>query len=217
MLIEDEQPTEGERHSNWIEDMTTFLSGGGYPQGLDKTKRRQFRLQSIPYALVNQVLFRRDLNGVLLRCINSDQVDRILQDFHDGPDGGHFAARTTPMNIMRASYYWPTLFNDAHNYVRKCTKCAFFAGKKKLAALPLHPIQVDQPFTQWGLDFIGPINLPYNAGHKWILAATDYFTRCTEAIALKDAIESSVVEFLEEIATRFGAPSTIISDNAISF
>ncbi len=31
LLIEDEQPTEGEKHSNWIQDMTTFLLGGGYP------------------------------------------------------------------------------------------------------------------------------------------------------------------------------------------
>ena len=49
------------------------------------------------------------------------------------------------------------------------------------------------------------------------LAAIDYFTRWTEAIALKDATKSSVVEFLDGIVTKFRAPSTIISDNAKSF
>jgi hypothetical protein len=44
LLIEDEQPTKDASHDNWIQDMTTFLSGGGYPQGLDRKKRRQFRL-----------------------------------------------------------------------------------------------------------------------------------------------------------------------------
>ena len=34
---------------------------------------------------------------------------------------------------------------------------------------------------------------------------------------MKDATESSVVEFLDGIITRFGAPSTVISDNAKSF
>lgn len=76
---------------------------------------------------------------------------------------------------------------------------------------------MDQPFAQWGLDFIGPINPPSSSGHKWILAAIDYFTRWTEEVALKDATESIVVEFLDGIVTRFGAPSTIISDNAKSF
>lgn len=36
-------------------------------------------------------------------------------------------------------------------------------------------------------------------------------------ISLKDAKKSSVVEFLDGIVTRFGAPSTIILDNAKSF
>lgn len=76
---------------------------------------------------------------------------------------------------------------------------------------------MDQPFSQWGLDFIGPINPPSSTSHKWILVATDYFTRWTEAITLKDATKSSVVEFLDGIVTTFGAPSTIISNNAKSF
>ncbi len=76
---------------------------------------------------------------------------------------------------------------------------------------------MDQPFTQWGLDFICPFNPPSSAGHKWILATTDYFTRWTEAVALKDDTKPSVVEFLDGIVSRFGAPSTIISDNAKYF
>ena len=174
-------------------------------------------MHSIPYALVDDILFRKDLNGVLLRCIKLDQVDKMMEEFHDGPDGGHFSARTTTMNIMRASYYWPTLFSDSHKYVRKCEKCAFFLGKQRLAALPLSPNQVDQPFSQWGLDFIGPINPPSSASHKWILATIDYFTNWKKAVALKDVIEASMVEFLDSIVTRFGALSTIISYNANSF
>ena len=140
----------------------------------------------------------------------------MIKELYDGLDGGHFSARTTAMKIMRAGYYWPSLFHDCHKYVRKCENYAFFSIKKRLAAIPLHPIWVYQPFSQWGLDFIGPINPPSNSGHKWILVATDYFTRWTEAVALKDATESSVVEFLDGIVTRFGAPSTIILDNANS-
>ena len=72
---------------------------------MDRTKRRQFKLQSIPYALVDGILFRKYLNGVLLRCINSIQVDRMMKEFHDGPNGGHFSARTTFMKVMRVGYY----------------------------------------------------------------------------------------------------------------
>ena len=82
---------------------------------------------------------------------------------------------------------------------------------------PLHPIQVDQPFSHCGLDFIGPISPPSISSHKWILATTNYFTRWMEEITLKDAIENLVVELLDGIITRFGTPSTIISYNEKSF
>lgn len=109
---------------------------------------------------------RKDFNGALLRCINTDQVDKMIKELHDGPDGGHSLVRTTAMKIMRARYYWSSLFNDYHRYVKKCEKCALFLGKQRLAALPLHPIQVDQLFSQWGLHFIVPISPPSSSSHK---------------------------------------------------
>lgn len=72
--------------------------------------------------------------------MEEEQAERIAKELHDGPDGGHFSARKIAMKIMRAGYYWPSLFNDCYKYVRKCEKCAFFSGKQRLAALPLHPI-----------------------------------------------------------------------------
>ena len=53
-LIENEQPTEDGNQNNWIQDISISLIGGGYPNGLDRTKRRKFKLQSIPYALVDE-------------------------------------------------------------------------------------------------------------------------------------------------------------------
>ena len=57
-----------------MDDMKDFLLGNGYPQGLDRAKRRKFILQSIPYAIGDGALFRRDFNGALLRCIDIDQA-----------------------------------------------------------------------------------------------------------------------------------------------
>lgn len=217
VLTEQQEVRNDAGPKNWMDDMKSFLLGNGYPQGLDRTKRRQYRLQSIPCVMIDGILFRRDFNGALLRCINIDQAEKIVKELHDGPDGGHFSTRTTAIKIMRAGYYWPSFVHDCHRYVRKCEKCTFFSGKKNLTALPLHPIQVDQPYAQWGLDFIGPINPQSSAGHKWILATTNYFTRWTEGISLKDATKPSVVEFLDGIVSWFGAPSTVISENAKSF
>jgi hypothetical protein len=61
----------------------------------------------------------------------------------------------------------------------------------KKIAMPLQPISVEQPFSQWGLDFIGPINPKSIKGHIYILTTTDYFTKWPEAVALKELILKS--------------------------
>ncbi|KAH9302331.1 hypothetical protein KI387_013914, partial [Taxus chinensis] len=89
--------------------------------------------------------------------------------------------------------------------------------KEKLAALPLHPISVEHSFMQWGLDFIGVINLNWSQGHKWIITTIDYFTKWTEVVTLKEVNESNILDFYEGIVTRFGIPATMISNNALAF
>ena len=44
-----------------------------------------------------------------------------------------------------------------------------------------------------------------------------YFTKWTEAVAIKDANETTVLNFYEDLVCRFGVPDSIISDNALAF
>lgn len=77
---------------------------------------------------------------------------------------------------------------------------------------------VDAPFRQWGLDFIGEFKDNSSHGYKWILMATDYFTKWVEAIPTKKATNQVVMDFLEDkIITRFKVPTKIVTDNAKAF
>jgi hypothetical protein len=49
-------------------------------------------------------------DGVLLRFLEKEDVEKVLRELHDGPTGGHFAGETTSHKILREGYYWPTLF-----------------------------------------------------------------------------------------------------------
>jgi hypothetical protein len=91
-------------------------------------------------------------------------------------------------------------------------------GKQQLKYLPLRPIVVNGPFQQWGLDFIGEINLSSSGQHKWILVATDYFKKWIEAIPTRNATHQVVMKFLyENILSRFGCPKRLVTDNAAAF
>ena len=60
-LIEQHE-VRNDNQRNQMDDMMTFLLGNGYPQGSDRTKMRQYRLQSIPYAIVDDIF----LGGILM-------------------------------------------------------------------------------------------------------------------------------------------------------
>jgi transposase InsO family protein len=49
------------------------------------------------------------------------------------------------------------------------------------------------------------------------LTATDYFSKWIEAIPTTNASHKVVVNFLEDIMSRFGCPRRIVTDNAASF
>lgn len=46
------------------------------------------------------------------------------------------------------------------------------------------------------MDIIGPINPPSIRGHRYILTATDYFSKWAEAVALAEVRTSMVLDFL---------------------
>ena len=100
----------------------------------------------------------------------------------------------------------------------RCHQCQIFDGKRKVLPIPLNPITIEAPFQQWGLDFIGEINPNSSGQHKWILTATDYFTKWIEVIPTKKSTETVIMDFLEEnILARFGCPNRMVTDNAAAF
>jgi hypothetical protein len=171
----------------WYKDIIFFLQKLQPPDGMGKSKVRALKLKSIKYCLIDQVLYWKDPLGVLLRCLDPQEAQKIMYDFHDSLCGGHHFWRTTTYKILRAGYFWPSLFTDVCAKIRSCVKCQKFSGKQQLKSFPLKPVVASGPFQQWGLDFIGEIHPASSGQHRWILTATDYFTKWIEAIPTRNA------------------------------
>lgn len=83
--------------------------------------------------------------------------------------------------------------------------------------MPLQPQIPIEPFKKWALDFVGPIILA-SKKKKYILVCIDYVTKWVEAKVIPRATEQVVVDFLhEDIFTRFGVPSEIVTDQGSQF
>jgi hypothetical protein len=191
--------------SDWYKDIVSYLLTLKCPSDLSPAKARTLKLHAVKYCISESQLYWKDPLGFLLVCLVESETEGVINEFHEGVCGGHHAWRETTYKILRAGYYWPKIFSDVNIKVRACNPCQLFAGKQKLPALPLVPVKTEAPFQQWGLDFIGEINPHSSAQHKWILTATDYFTKWVEAIPTRKATDSVVIDFLEEsILSRFG-------------
>eukprot|EP00253_Pinus_taeda_P005043 PITA_05043 len=138
-------------------DIIFFLKNGYAPPNLDYTKKRALRLKDKQCQLVNDVIFRMNYDYALLRCLEKYKAEKVLQELHDGPVGGHYAGDATAHKILCVGYYWPTLFKDAHSYIRKCQICQTTAGRQKKPSFPLQLVNIEQPFDQCGLDIIDRI------------------------------------------------------------
>jgi hypothetical protein len=55
--------------------------------------------------------------------------------------------------------------------------CQHFGDVQLATVSLLHPIVKPWPFRGWGLDFIGEIHPSLSRGHRFMLLATDYFTK----------------------------------------
>eukprot|EP00253_Pinus_taeda_P032759 PITA_32759 len=92
------------------------------------------------------------------------------------------------------------------------------AGRQKKPSFPWQPINIEQPFDQWGLDIIGEIVPHSSKQHRYILIATDYFTKWVEAVPLKTTNVEHIIDFIDQfIITRFGLSSALMFDNASYF
>lgn len=130
----------------WYSNIAFFLNYGECPQHLSFKEKISIKLKAANFVLWDTGLYKRTINGTFLRCVDKAQQTKLLESFHDKACGGHFSAPVTAHKILRAKYYWPTLFQDAFRWVRKCVHCQQFVGKPKFAALPLKSVIVEEPF-----------------------------------------------------------------------
>jgi hypothetical protein len=87
---------------------------------------------------------------------------------------------------------------NCFRYYKGCEECQKHRDVQLVPAAMLHPIIKPWPFRVRGLDFIGKIHPPSTKGHCFVIVATDYFIKWTEAIPLKNITRKEVIGFITE-------------------
>ncbi|XP_031124370.1 uncharacterized protein LOC116027084 [Ipomoea triloba] len=201
---------------DWRQPLIDYFTDGKLPE--DPRKRVDIKRRAPRFIYYNETMYRRSFDGVWLRCLGEEEALKAMQEAHSGVCGAHQSGPKLHFHIKRMGYYWPTMVKDCIDYARRCQACQVHANFIHQPPEPLHPTVASWPFDAWGLDVVGPITPKSSAGHTYILATTDYFSKWAEAVALKEVKKENVADFLRvHIIYRFGIPRYILTDNGKPF
>ncbi|GKE27163.1 reverse transcriptase domain-containing protein [Tanacetum coccineum] len=178
--------------------------------------------ETFPLETLGMVTFRGDSNTpwicadqVIRWCVYGQEAVDILTACHNGPTEGHHGANYTAKKVFDFSFYWPTIYRDAHDLVMRCDACQRQGKISQRDEMPQNAIQVCEIFDIRGIDFLGPLSS--SRGNKYILVAVNYLSKWVEAIALPTNDARVVCRFLKSLFARFGTPRAINSDRGTHF
>ncbi|XP_057745274.1 uncharacterized protein LOC130963143 [Arachis stenosperma] len=140
--------------SSWLDPITSFLENGKLPD--DEKDAVKLRREAAKYAVIQGQLFKKGFNQPLLKCLHLDQTDYVLREVHEGYCGHHIGGKALARKLIRAGYYWPSMMADSKEFVKKCVKCQENANFHRAPASELSLLTSSRPFSQWGVDLLGP-------------------------------------------------------------
>ncbi len=138
----------------------------------------------------------------------------IIKELHDE---GHVGRERT-LQLVQASYFWPTIRKEVERYVQHCKICQVSKGTATNAGLYM-PLPIpSEPWVDISMDFV--LGLPRTqCGNDSIYVVVDRFSKTTHFIPCKkttDAVQVAQL-FFREVYRLHGLPTSIVSDRDTRF
>nr|GEZ45341.1 reverse transcriptase domain-containing protein [Tanacetum cinerariifolium] len=192
------------------------------PKEINKTfpleslnKKQKFFKDARHYFWDDPYLFRTCADQIIRCCVAGKEAIDILNACHSGPTGGHYGANYTAKKVFDSGFYWPSIYKDAFEHVKRYDSCQRQGKVSQKDEMPQKFIQICEIIDVWGIDFMGPFLS--SKGNKYILVAIDYLSKWVEAKAFPTNDARVVVKFLKSLFSRFGTPKAIINDRGTHF
>ena len=192
---------------SWMDPIIMYLLHRDLPE--NKNEARNLHIRAAQYALIGNHLYHKSFTGPYLRCLNREDAQRLLEEIHEGICGNHSEGRSLAHKAFTTGYYWPYMMTEAREYMKKCDKYQCFAPLKH----HLNSIVSPWPFAKWDLNIIGELTRSPR-GKRYVLMATDYFTKWVTTEAYTTVNQSDTINFVwKHLIYQFGVPRELVADN----
>jgi hypothetical protein len=134
---------------------------------------------------------------------------QIIKELH----GEGHVGRDRTLQLVKASYFWPTIRKEVEKYVGRCRICQLSKGKATNAGMYM-PLPIPtQPWADLSMDFV--LGLPRTQrGYDSIYVVVDRFSKMVHFIPCKKTTDAVKVAqlFFREVYRLHGLPTSIVSD-----
>ncbi|CAM8997041.1 unnamed protein product [Rhodiola kirilowii] len=107
----------------WYVDFINYLACGIIPPVQTHNQKKEFLSDVKRYFWDDPFLYKLCDDGLYKTCVDEDQIRWILECCYSSQYGGHEAGLKIAAKVLQSEFYWPTLFKDAHEFVKACDQC----------------------------------------------------------------------------------------------
>ncbi|GJZ09050.1 reverse transcriptase domain-containing protein [Tanacetum coccineum] len=139
----------GDSNTPWFADIVNYHAGNFVVKGMSSQQKKKFFKDVKHYFWDEPYLFKICEDQVFRRCVHGQEAVDILTACHNRPTGGHHGANYTAKKVFDSSFYWPTIYRDAHDLVTRCDASVDYLSKRVEAkALPTNNARVVVKFLK---------------------------------------------------------------------
>ena len=93
----------------WYYDIKLFLQTQEYPIGALNKDRKTLRRLAGSFLLSENVLYKRNYDKVLLRCMDRHEPDMLMHEIYEVSFDTYANGHSMAKKLLRAGYYWLTM------------------------------------------------------------------------------------------------------------
>lgn len=147
-------------------------------------------------------------------CVPASLRSTVLQEIHDRL--GH-PGRDATIRAVAEQWHWPTMREDAKNYVASCVPCANVKDPHWSWTPPLGSLAAKKFNELVACDLMSGL-WPTKDGFVYLLVAVDHFSKLMAAAPLRSKSSVEVAEAFERIWINVhGAPGAVLTDQGGEF
>lgn len=148
--------------------------------------------------------------------IPKDKITHILHENHDVTQAGHLGIEKTYQRVAK-EYYWPGMYRDTVNYIKKCDTCQRIKTIQSRPAGLMGTRIIEEPWTVVASDIMGPLPLSKQK-NQYIIVFEDLYTKWVEIIPIRKANAKTVEQtFHSHVISRWGTPRILLTDNGTPY